>query len=87
MKKLTFRELRTYYNISSKEIADRANVRLLYEYRMELGIPVSAVFAQRVLVAFSLLARRFFELDDVDIALIEDCSTEELATVKVGVHR
>lgn len=83
MNKLNFQEVRTYYNISSKEIAELAKVRLIHEYRMEIGRPVSTIFAQRVLYAFSVLAQRFFALDDVEVTLIEDCVTEELATVKV----
>ncbi len=90
--KPTLLQLRRSYNnstdtpITSQQLAQAARVPLADEFMMELGRPVSAEIANRVINTFSKLAGHRYTLANISVSLKEP-STEQLSNHPVRPER
>jgi transcriptional regulator with XRE-family HTH domain len=56
------KRLRQQYNLTARQVAEMAGVPLRVEYLMEIGCPVSADEAMKVMQALSILSSEHSEL-------------------------
>ena len=76
--KPTLLQLRRDYNqrtdtpITSKQLADLAAVRLSDEFLMELGRPVNAAIANRVINAFNTITGKRYIFNDIKVSIKKD---------------
>ena len=66
----SLQELRRKTNLTSRQIAEIANVPLRIEYLMEIGGSVEQKDAERILGAFSQLTGEAYSLSNVQVHLL-----------------
>ena len=76
--KPTLMQLRRQHNqhtdppITSKQIAELAAVSTSDEFLMELGRPVNAAVANRVINAFNTITGKRYTFDDIEVSIKKD---------------
>ena len=76
--KPTLLQLRRDYNqqtdtpITSKQLAEKAAVSTSDEFLVELGRPVNAAVANRVINAFNTITGKRYTFDDIEVSIKKD---------------
>ncbi len=74
-KKQNLKQLRQQHSVRIKDLAKRAGVPPEEIYAMEVGIPVEAHIAQKILDTFSQLVNQTYTLDDIRVHIKKDAET------------